>query len=71
MQANESLIVVDTKSSLIQEVGPVLEKRGFRGISIDFTDMLSSCGYTPWTMSAGTVEPASTGSRISCPFLSA
>lgn len=47
MQANESMIIADTKGSLIQEVGPVLEKEGYRIVKIDFTDMLDSWGYNP------------------------
>lgn len=47
MQCNESVIVADTKGCLIQEVGPLMKKRGFRVINIDFTDMLGSYGYNP------------------------
>lgn len=47
LQCNESMIVADTKGSLIQEVGPVLERRGYKVHNIDFTDMLGSCGYNP------------------------
>lgn len=47
LQCSESLVVTDTKGSLIHEVGPVLKKHGFQVINIDFTDMLSSYGYNP------------------------
>ena len=47
MQCEESVIVADTKGSLIQEVGPLMRKRGFQVINIDFTDMLGSYGYNP------------------------
>ena len=47
MQCNESVIVTDTKSSLLGEVGPLLEKHGFKVINVDFTDMLCSYGYNP------------------------
>jgi len=47
LQCNESLIVADTKGSLIHEMGPVLERRGCRVVNLDFTDMLGSCGYNP------------------------
>lgn len=47
MQCEESVIVADTKGSLIQEVGPLMAKRGFQVINIDFTDMLGSYGYNP------------------------
>lgn len=47
MQCDESVIVTDTKGSLRGEVGPLLKKRGFRVINIDFTDLLGSYGYNP------------------------
>lgn len=47
MQCEESVIVADTKGSLIQEVGPLMKKRGYNVINIDFTDMLGSYGYNP------------------------
>lgn len=47
LQCNESMIVADTKGSLIQEVGPVLKSHGYKVINIDFTDMLGSYGYNP------------------------
>ena len=47
MQCNESVIVADTKGSLLGEVGPLLKKQGYRVINIDFTNMLSSYGYNP------------------------
>ncbi len=47
MQCNESVIITDTKGSLLSEVGPLMEKNGFKVINIDFTDMLSSYGYNP------------------------
>ena len=47
MQCEESVIVADTKGSLLQEVGPLMKKRGFQVINIDFTDMLHSYGYNP------------------------
>lgn len=47
MQCEESVIIADTKGSLLQEVGPLMKKRGFQVINIDFTDMLHSYGYNP------------------------
>lgn len=47
MQCNESVIVTDTKGSLLSEVGPLLKKQGFQVINIDFTNMVNSCGYNP------------------------
>ena len=38
LQCNESLVVADTKGSLIREVGTVLEKSGYKVINIDFCD---------------------------------
>lgn len=48
MQCNESLIIADTKGSLLSEVGPVLEHHGYRIINIDLTDVASSYGYNPF-----------------------
>ena len=47
MQCNESVIVADTKGSLLSEVGPMLKAHGYKVINIDFTDMLNSYGYNP------------------------
>lgn len=47
LQCSESLIVADTKGSLIREVGPVLKLHGYQVINLDFTDMLGSYGYNP------------------------
>jgi len=47
LQCNESVIVTDTKGSLIHEVGPALKRHGYEVINIDFTDMLGSYGYNP------------------------
>lgn len=43
----DSVIVADTKGSLIHEVGPSMAARGYRVINIDFTDMMGSWGYNP------------------------
>ncbi len=49
LQCNhESLVVVDTKHTLQREVCGVLERHGFKTVSIDFTDCIhSQCGYNP------------------------
>lgn len=47
MQCNESVIVADTKGSLRDEVGPLLEQKGYKVITVDFTDMMDSYGYNP------------------------
>lgn len=47
MQCNESLVVTDTKSSLLDELGPFLKQKGVQVINIDFTSMLDSFGYNP------------------------
>ncbi len=49
LQCNESMIVADTKGNLKNQLGGVLEREGFRVISIDFTDCFSSeYGYNPF-----------------------
>ena len=47
MQCDGSVIVTDTKSSLLSEVGPLLKQNGYRVINVNFTDMLNSHGYNP------------------------
>ena len=47
LQCSESVIVADTKGSLIDEVGPALRKRGYEVINVDFTNMVGSYGYNP------------------------
>lgn len=47
LQMKESVIVTDTKGSLLDEVGPVLRKHGYHIQSLDFSNMESSCGYNP------------------------
>ena len=47
LQMTESVIVTDTKGSLLAEVAPVLAANGYRVRSIDFTDMSVGVGYNP------------------------
>ena len=48
LQASESLIVTDTKGTLRQQAGAVLERNGYTFREIDLTDCLRSpCGYNP------------------------
>ena len=47
MQCNGSFIVADTKGSLIQEVGPLLQRHGYRVINVDLTAPERSYGYNP------------------------
>lgn len=47
LQCNESMIIADTKGSLLPEVGPVLEANGYRIILMDFKDLHKACGYNP------------------------
>ena len=51
LQCQESVIVNDTKGSLLYEVGPDLAARGYHVLSINFADLGSetpgSCGYNP------------------------
>lgn len=44
---NESLIVADTKGSMLGELEAPLREKGFQIIHIDFCDCLNSCGYNP------------------------
>lgn len=44
LSSQESFIVTDTKGSLRRQVGGILERRGFRVLELDFTDLL----YSPW-----------------------
>ena len=47
LQCSGSMIVADTKGSLLQEVGPVLAQQGYKILSMDFKDLDHSCGYNP------------------------
>lgn len=47
MQCNESMIIADTKGSLLGEVGPLLAQNGYRLLHINFKDLGSACGYNP------------------------
>ncbi|MBD5102953.1 MAG: type IV secretory system conjugative DNA transfer family protein [Subdoligranulum sp.] len=38
LQCDHSVIVADTKGSLVREIGPVLPQHGYRVLNIDFTD---------------------------------
>ena len=44
LSSQESFVVTDTKGSLRRQVGGILERRGFRVLELDFTDLL----YSPW-----------------------
>lgn len=47
LQDNGSVIIADTKGSLLQEVGGDMAARGYRIVNLDFTDLLGSHGYNP------------------------
>lgn len=49
LQMNESVIVTDTKGSLVREVGPVLARHGYEVLHLDFTDpgATGTAGYNP------------------------
>lgn len=48
LSSAESFVVADTKGSLRRQVGGILERRGFRVLELDFTDVLHSpWGYNP------------------------
>ena len=48
LSSKESFIVADTKGSLRRQVGGIPERRGFRVLELDFTDLMHSpWGYNP------------------------
>ncbi len=48
LEGSGSLIVTDTKGSLIQEVGPVLAAHGYNVMNLDFINLMNSQhGYNP------------------------
>ncbi len=47
MQCNHSMIIADTKGNLLDEVGPVLRKKGYRIFHINFNELCNSDGYNP------------------------
>lgn len=47
MQCNESMIIADTKGSLIHEMSPLLKAKGYRVILMDFKDLHNTYGYNP------------------------
>ena len=48
LSSQESFIVTDSKGTLRRQVGGILERRGFRVMELDFTDLLHSpWGYNP------------------------
>ena len=48
LSSAESFVATDTKGSLRRQVGGILERRGFRVLELDFTDVLHSpWGYNP------------------------
>lgn len=48
LNSKESFLVVDAKGNLKRQVGGILERRGFRVLELDFTDVLHSpWGYNP------------------------
>lgn len=47
LQCNESMIIADTKGSLVGEVGDVLRQKGYQVLLLDFKELGESCGYNP------------------------
>lgn len=47
LQCSESMVVADTKGSLYSAFAPLLRRRGYRVLNLDFTDTLGSDGYNP------------------------
>lgn len=47
LEANESIIVADTKRNLYQKLGPTMRAKGYKTYAVDFVDPESSCSYNP------------------------
>ena len=47
LNANESLVVTDTKGNLYKEMGPALREAGYNVLLLDMTDPAHSIGYEP------------------------
>lgn len=48
LQANESMVITDTKGNLRRQIGNILERQGYSVMELDFTDCAaSSWGYNP------------------------
>lgn len=48
LSSQESFVVTDSKGTLRRQVGGILERRGFRVLELDFSDLLhSQWGYNP------------------------
>ncbi len=47
VNSHESMIILDTKGSLYEELGDELEGSGFNVKVLDFTNLRKSCGYNP------------------------
>jgi len=47
LQANESMIIADTKGDLAKAFSGYLEKKGYKVFVLDFKDTNKSCGYNP------------------------
>ncbi len=48
LEGGSSLIIADTKGSLVKEVGPVMAAHGYRIINLDFIDLMNNAvGYNP------------------------
>lgn len=48
LSSQESFIVTDSKGTLRRQAGGILERRGFRVLELDFTDLMhSTWGYNP------------------------
>ena len=64
LQMDGSMVVTDTKRSLRQEAGPVLERHGYQVLELDLTDPLTSpWGCNPWPMSDMTSGGSATNTR--------
>lgn len=48
MQCNDSMVIADTKSNLLKEVGPLLREKGYKIYHLNFKDIRDSSGYNPF-----------------------
>lgn len=47
LQCSGSMVIADTKGSLIHQVGPMLKSSGYDLLHLNFKDLDGSCGYNP------------------------
>ncbi len=47
LQANESMVIADTKGDLADTFSPYLKEKGYKVLVMDFKDTMRSCGFNP------------------------